>query len=244
MVWAVLSGIEGNLAAYEAVLGDLMGQNQLIEQLFVLGDVVGPSPGGVTDNVKLVQRLQSPKPGEPTPEVCQGWWEEQVLILHAMGREGEPSELIERYGSEMVTQLWEAVPRQIVPWISQLEFGMMELDCLFIHGSPVAVDEELLPETSPLRLMDRLQRVQANRLFCGRSGQSFCCEIEAAQITQTLQQLDQQETQQIERPSVQKVIGVGSVGRSPGKASYVLYEPGSDQLQFKTVHYGAAKGFG
>ena len=240
MAWAILSGIEGNLPAYEAVLTDLKRQKQQIEQLFVIGDVIGPTP----HNAKLVKRLQSPRTGEPTPDVCLGWWEEQAMILHAMGQQDEPTELIERYGKEMITQLWEAVPREILPWLSRLEFGMMELDCLMIHGSPAGVGEALTPETSPLLMLDRLQRVQANYLFCGRSGLSFCCEIEAGQVTQRLQTLDGEEERQLERPTVQKVVGVGAVGRSPGKASYVLYEPESDRIEFKTVRYGAKKGFG
>ena len=154
MAWAILSGIEGNLPAYEAVLTDFKRQKQQIEQLFVIGDVIGPTP----HNVKLVKRLQSPRKGEPTPDVCLGWWEEQALILHALGQQNEPTELIERYGKEMVTQLWKAVPREITPWLSRLEFGMMELDCLMIHGSPMGVSDELTPETSPLLMLDRLQR--------------------------------------------------------------------------------------
>ena len=240
MAWAILSGIEGNLAAYEAVLADLQRQKRDIEQLFVIGDVIGPTP----DNVKLLKRIQSPRKGELTPDVCLGWWEEQALILHALGQQNEPTELIERYGKAMVKQLWEAVPREITPWLSRLEFGMMELDCLMIHGSPMGVGDELTPETSPLLMLDRLQRVQANRLFCGRSGLSFCCEIDSGRVTQRLQTLDGEEERQLERPTAQKIIGVGSVGRSPGKASYVLYEPGSDHLEFKEVRYGANKGFG
>ena len=240
MAWAILSGIEGNLPAYEAVLEDLKYQKQSIEQLFLIGDIIGPTP----NNVKLVKRIQSPRPGEPTPDVCQGWWEEQALILYALGRQDEPTEMVERYGGEMITQLWEAVPRELLPWLTKLEFGMMELDCLMIHGSPSGVEEALTPETSPLTMLDRLQRVQANRMFCGRSGLSFCCEIEAGQLTQRLQTLDGEDSRQVKRPAVQKVIGVGSVGRSPGKASYVLYEPGSDQIEFKEVRYGVKKGFG
>ncbi len=240
MAWAILSGIEGNLAAYEAVLSDLKRQKQSIEQLFVLGDVIGPTP----HNVQLVQRLQSPRTGEATPEVCQGWWEEQALILYALGRSEEPTELVKRYGNEMITQLWEAVPRELLPWLSGLEFGMMELDCLMIHGSPSGVEEALTPETSPLVMLDRLQRVQANRLFCGRSGLSFCCEIGSGQLVQRLQTLDGEDCRQVDQPTVHKVIGVGSVGRVPGEASYVLYEPGSDRVEFREVRYGARKGFG
>lgn len=240
MTWAILSGIEGHLGAYDAVLNDLKRQRQSVERLFVLGDVISLTP----HNLKLVERLRSPQPGEPTPEVCLGWWEEQALILYGLGRQGEPTAFMERYGLGRVKELWDAVPRSLTTWLSELEFGFMELDCLFIHGSPVGVDDELTPATSPLILIDRLQRVQAHRLFCGRSGQSFCYELEAGQVTQRLQTLEGIQTQQIQRPGVQKVIGVGAVGRVPGVASYVLYEPGSDRVEFREVRYGAKTGFG
>ena len=41
MHWAILSGIEGNLAAYEAVLKDIHRQKHQVTDLFVLGDCVG-----------------------------------------------------------------------------------------------------------------------------------------------------------------------------------------------------------
>jgi len=72
MIWAVLSGIEGNLAAYEAVLADIKRQRQLVEELYILGDVIAP----ISESEKVIQRVRSPQPYEPKPQVCQGWWEE------------------------------------------------------------------------------------------------------------------------------------------------------------------------
>ena len=37
-MWAILSGIEGNIAAYEAVLADLNRQRVEVEALYILGD--------------------------------------------------------------------------------------------------------------------------------------------------------------------------------------------------------------
>ena len=34
-MWAILSGIEGNLAAYEAVLADLKRQRVTVEELYI-----------------------------------------------------------------------------------------------------------------------------------------------------------------------------------------------------------------
>jgi len=122
--WAILSGIEGNLAAYEAVLADIKRQRHLVEELYILGDVIAATPA----SIKVIQRIQSPRANEPVPQVCQGWWEEQLLILHGLGRTGEPTELIERYGMDMVKTLWDAIPREMVEWVRSLDFGFFELD--------------------------------------------------------------------------------------------------------------------
>ena len=169
MSWAILSGIEGNLTAYEAVLADIKCQGNLVEEIYILGDVVGLNP----DSEKLVQRLQFPHRNELQPMICKGWWEEQCLILHSLGATSEPIDLIRTYGANAVKLLWDSVSRTTVEWIRNLDFGFFEFDSLLIHGSTVAVDEELTPETPPLVMCDRLQRMQANNLFCGRSGQTF-----------------------------------------------------------------------
>ncbi len=44
MTWAILSGIQGNLTAYEAVLADIKRQGNLVEEIYILGDVVGLTP--------------------------------------------------------------------------------------------------------------------------------------------------------------------------------------------------------
>jgi hypothetical protein len=39
-------------------------------------------------------------------------------------------------------------------------------------------------------------------------------------------------------------IGVGNVGGTPNKATYTIYSPNTDIVQFRTVRYGKSKGFG
>jgi hypothetical protein len=80
MQWAILSGIEGNLPAYEAVLADIRRQRQPVTDLFILGDLVGLRG----DSEAVVRRVRSPKRGEPIPQVCTGWWEEQCFSLHGI----------------------------------------------------------------------------------------------------------------------------------------------------------------
>ncbi|TBR59474.1 metallophosphatase [Westiellopsis prolifica IICB1] len=237
--WAILSGIEGNLAAYEAVMADIKRQAASIEALYILGDVVGPHQ----ESEQLVERVRQPHRGELKPLVCKGWWEEQCLILHGLGTIGEPKELMAKYGAETVKQLWDSVSRQTVQWIRSLDFGFFELDCLLIHGTTVSVDEELTPETPPIQMLDRLMRMQANNLFCGRSGLAFQYQLSAGSITTETTTLDSQADSQSVSLTSHQVICVGNVGRKPGEATYTLYNPSHNQVEFKTIRYGLAKGF-
>ncbi|MEQ8961524.1 MAG: hypothetical protein RLP02_26960 [Coleofasciculus sp. C2-GNP5-27] len=40
-----------------------------------------------------------------------------------------------------------------------------------------------------------------------------------------------------------QIVGVGNVGRIPGQATYTLYHPNSNRIEFKTVRYGSGRGF-
>ncbi len=238
MMWAIASGIEGNLSAYEAVIADINRQN--VDEFFIIGDVVGPT----ADSEAVVDRIRNPQPGEQISAVCQGWWEEQCLILHALGRTGEPTQLIDQFGNQMIKTLWDSVSRETIDWIQGLDFGIVELDALLVHGSAMGVDDELTPETSPIDLLDRLARTEVNSLFCGRSGLAFEAEIQSGSIQSTVQRLDCSPVPERCTLTPKKVIGVGNVGRSPGLATYTLYSPGSNQVTFRSVSYPVKKGFG
>ncbi|MGB3637314.1 MAG: metallophosphatase [Rivularia sp. (in: cyanobacteria)] len=239
MKWAILSGIEGNLAAYEAVMADIKRQSRYIEALYILGDVVGPTP----ESEKLVERLRQPQFGL-TPLVCKGWWEEQCLILHGLSATSDENDLLEQFGGETVKLLWDSVSRNTVEWIRNLDFGFFELDCLLIHGTTVSVDEALTPETSPVMMLDRVARMQANNLFCARSGLTFQYNLEAGSIDTGITTLDNQTPNQTINVTPRMVVGVGNVGRKSGEATYTLYNPNNNQVEFKTVRYGVNKGFG
>lgn len=237
--WAILSGIEGNLVAYEAVLADIKRQRQPVEHLYILGDAIAPTG----ESERLMQRITSPRLHEPVPQVCQGWWEEQLLILHGLGRTGEPTELIDRYGIEMVKTLWDAIPRPMVEWVRSLDFGFFELDCLLIHGSTTSVSDLLTPDTPPMQMLDRLMRMDANNLFCGRSGLTFQYQIQQGSVTSSITTLETATPPQAILVKPRQVIGVGNVGRIFGQATYTLYSPHTDRIEFRTVRYGSGKGF-
>lgn len=39
-MWAILSGIQGNLPAYQAVLADIQQRSVTVENLYILGDFI------------------------------------------------------------------------------------------------------------------------------------------------------------------------------------------------------------
>ena len=167
------------------------------------------------------------------------------MILHGLGRTGEPTALIEQYGAATAKTLWDAVPRELVRQIQSWEFGIFELDCLLAHGSSLGVDDVLTPDMPVVTLIDRLQRMEANYLFCGRSGLTFDYEIAMGQLQSTVQTLDQPVASQSRELSTTKhIIGVGNVGAGE-QATYTLFYPESGRIQFQTVQYRARfKGFG
>jgi len=112
-----------------------------------------------------------------------------------------------------------------------------------IHGSSVSVSDELTPDTPAIQMLDRLMRMDANTLFCGRSGLTFQYEIQQGTVTSSMTTLDRSTSPQAIAVKPRQVVGVGNVGRLPGQASYALYHPNSNQVEFRTVRYGAGKGF-
>ena len=237
--WAILSGIEGNLVAYEAVLADIRRQRYPVAELYVLGDVVGLKG----DNRAVVQRLQSPRTGELEPQVCIGWWEEQCFNLYLLGGLPDAPELIAQEGADTAQHLFESVSRESVEWMRSLHFGFHELDCLLIHGSTVGYADELTPDMPAIQLCDRLIRADAKNLFCGRSGLAFECWIEPSDLCSTIVTLEGTQAPQEQGRSPRRVVGVGNVGRILGQATYTLYNPANNHITFKTVKYGKAKGF-
>ena len=84
--------------------------------------------------------------------------------------------------------------------------------------------------------MDRLQRINVNYLFSGRSSLLYEYELQEANLTSTVTTLDTQisDTKQLKQ---KKIIGVGNVGKNPHQASYVLYNPYNGQLKLQSIEY-------
>ena len=190
--------------------------------LFVLGDVIGPE----RDCNALLKRLQQPRRGELEPQCLYGWWEDQLLAERGHRGERRADALRRSQGEEAVEALLQAVDPAHMNWLAALQFGFIELDCALLHGSSAAVDDNLTPDSSPLLLLDRLSRLDVNRLFTARSGQQFRLELSGGGIESQLQDLEGQRHHQQSVPRRQ-VIGIGAGIR------YTLYDPGSDRLDFR-----------
>lgn len=229
-MWAILSGIEGNLRAYQRVIDDILRQKVSVEEIYILGDIIGISE----ENEALVSEIRHPNHSIPM-RLCRGWWEEQCLILHSLHSTADPVELIDEYGVEASKKLWDCVSPDTVEWLRGLDFGFVEFDCLLIHGSTVNVSEVLTPDTSPWIILDRINRVNVNYLFCGRSHQLFDYELQLGSIESSIVTLDNKSISEVKQVSKKRLIGVGNVGKIENNISYVLYNPYNNSLILRNL---------
>jgi hypothetical protein len=218
--WALISGLRGDLEAYEAIQADLR-QTRRVDTLFVLGDVIGPE----RECNALLKRLQQPRRGELEPQCLYGWWEDQLLAERGYRGERRADALRLSQGEAAVDALLQAVDSGHLGWLAELQFGFIELNCALMHGSSAAVDDSLGPDSSPLLLLDRVSRLDVNRLFTARSGRQFRLELSGGGIESQVRDLEGQRHQQQSVPQRQ-VIGIGA------GIHYTIYDPGSDRLDF------------
>ena len=188
--WALISGLRGDLEAYEAIQEDLR-HTRRVDTLFVLGDVIGPA----RNCDALLSRLQQPRRGELQPQCLYGWWEDQLLAERGYRGERRADALRLSQGEAAVDALLQAVDPCHMGWLAELQFGFIELDCALLHGSSATVEDSLGPDSSPLLLLDRLTRMEVNRLFTARSGQQFSIELTGGGIESQVRDLEGQRHQ-------------------------------------------------
>jgi hypothetical protein len=192
-----------------------------VDTLFVLGDVIGPE----RECNALLNRLQQPRCGELEPQCLYGWWEDQLLAERGYRGQRRADALRLGQGETAIDALLQAVDPAYMDWLAGLQLGFVELGCALLHGSSVAVDDSLGPNSSPLFLLDRLNRMDVNRLFTARSGRQFRLELSGGGIESQVRDLEGQRHHQQSVPPRQ-VIGIGA------GIHYTLYDPGSDRLDF------------
>ena len=218
--WALISGLRGDMEAYEAIQEDLR-HTRRVDTLFVLGDVIGPE----RECNALLNRLQQPRRGELEPQCLYGWWEDQLLAERGYRGQRRADALRLGQGETAIDALLQAVDPAYMDWLAGLQLGFVELGCALLHGSSVAVDDSLGPNSSPLFLLDRLTRMDLNRLFTARSGRQFRLELSGGGIESQVRDLEGQRHHQQSVPP-RHVIGIGA------GIHYTVYDPGSDRLDF------------
>ena len=226
--WALVSGLHGDLELYERIQRNLSMQRG-VESLFVLGDLISPE----RNCDALLERLRQPKRGDLKPDCIYGWWEEQLLAERGYRGDQNAQVLSREHGDDVVDALLNAVDERHLPWLASLQFGFIELDCALIHGSSADIGDRLTRDTSPLILLDRLTRLDVNRLFTARSGQQFRLELTGGSIQSHVKDTagEQQQEQAVPKRSV---IGIGQ------GAAFSLYDPATDRLDFMTTGESSA----
>jgi len=221
--WALVSGLRGDLETYDLIQRDLK-KTRGVTALFVLGDLVGPE----RNCDALLDRLKNPHRGDLKPDCIYGWWEEQLLAERGFRGERKADALRLSQGEDAVSALLNTVNPSHLKWLASLQFGFIELDCALIHGSSSDVGDNLTSETSPLILLDRLTRLNVNRLFTARSTKQFHLELTGGGINSQVKDLNGKREQQQEVPK-RSVIGIGA------GLNYTLYDVGSDKTHFLTA---------
>ena len=221
--WALVSGLRGDLDLYEQIQADIKKQRGAAH-LFVLGDMISPN----RNCDALLTRLRRPKRSDLQPNCIYGWWEEQLLAAHGYRGGQQPEALGTDNDARTNKKLREVVNVELLHWLASLQFGFIELDCGLIHGSSADVGDQLLETTSPLILLDRLTRLDVNRLFTARSGRQFRLQLTGGQIQSKVLDPAGQAEQEHTVPK-RSVIGIGS------GANYTLYDPASDHIEFLSV---------
>ena len=221
--WALVSGLRGDLDLYARIQSDLKKQRGTAH-LFVLGDMISPDHNCDA----LLARLRRPKRGDLQPNCIYGWWEEQLLIDYGYRGDQKPDVRNKPDGATTMQHLREAVSQEHLNWLASLQFGFIELDCGLIHGSSADVGDPLQESTSPLILLDRLTRLDVNRLFTARSGRQFRLQLTGGQIQSKVKDHagEEQRDQAVPKRSV---IGIGS------GENYTVYDPASDHIEFLSV---------
>ena len=218
--WALVSGLNGDLETYEQIQRHLKLQRG-VSNLFILGDIVGANPKCNA----LLERIRHPQRNDIAPDCIYGWLEDELLAELGFRGDRRAELLRQSKGEDAVLNLASSVDQSHISWLASLQFGFIELDCALIHGSSADVGDQLDDKTSPLILLDRLTRLDVNRLFTARSQKQFTIELTGGGVhSKVVDHAAEHESDQ----AVPKrtIIGIGSGYK------YTIYDPATDKVEF------------
>lgn len=208
---AVISDIHANLIALQEVIKDI--QNEGCEFVFCLGDIVlaGPQPKETLDFVKeqnwtIIQGNTDKLIAEYGPEVLEMMQEKYPIMANAIV---DDVNYVDAEGKDFLENL---------PPMLQMEIEGVKV--LFVHGSPRANNEDILPNRPLSEIEEIIEGTDAALILCGHT------HVPCGYQTN----------------SMQTVVNVGSVGRpmTPTPLScYVVidFENGTFNVKHKFVDY-------
>ena len=209
---AVLSDIHGNVQALEAVMTDVI--NQKCEHVYCLGDLAlaGPQPKEILDyvmtqeNWTVIQGNTDKMIANYGPDVLEFLEAQYPIMANALADD-----------VKQLDDLYRAYMSALPPQLSQMIEGNK---VLFVHGSPRANNEDILPEMPLEEVEEIIDGTSEKLILCGHT------HIPCGYQTNT----------------GQTVVNVGSVGRPMTEkplACYVVIDfgDGSFELKHRFVPY-------
>lgn len=216
MLYAIVSDIHGNLAAWNAVLADLTAMKA--EKIICLGDVVGygPEPSEVLESVyKHVDAF--------------------VMGNHDAVAAGKMSaESFNDHAREMIEWSANRISAKGRAFLGQQPLVLKSPDFVCTHGSldcPGAFNYVLEPEEA----LSTFNATDASLVFIGHSHIPSICVLGASGVPHFLK------SQDFERePGKRYIVNVGSVGDprdEDPRASYCLYNDKTKDICFRRVAF-------
>lgn len=212
---AVISDIHANLIALQEVLKDI--ENEKCEHIICLGDLIlaGPQPISIMDfigqqNWTIIQGNTDKLIAEYSPEILEMLKEKYPVMANAIVDDMN-------YVTEENQKYLQDLP-------AQLEADIEGVKVLFVHGSPRANNEDILPNKPLEEIEEIVEGVEADLILCGHT--HIPCGYQTT--------------------NKQTVVNVGSVGRPMTPTPLACYavidfENGGFNIRHKFVDYDREK---
>lgn len=212
---AVISDIHANLIALQEVLKDI--EQEKCEHIVCLGDLIlaGPQPISITDFVMqqewtIIQGNTDKLIAEYSPEILEMLKEKYPVMANAIVDDMN-------YVTEENQKYLQELP-------AQLEADIEGVKVLFVHGSPRANNEDILPNRPLEEIEEIIAGVDADLILCGHT--HIPCGYQTTKK--------------------QTVVNVGSVGRPMTPTPLACYavidfENGVFNIRHKFVDYDREK---
>lgn len=216
---AVIADIHANILALDAVLTDIRDQG--IEQILVLGDIVGYGPAPE----ECVERLR----------------ETQAMVIRGnhdqAASDGETPGGFSRAASWSVPWTWQHLKPEQRQWLGELPLFHKDKRCFAVHGAPIDptfMNAYVYARTSD-RNLDYLQEQALSLCFHGHSHIAGCWWRDSTGTSGFT--TDDQPTL---NDGTIRLVCPGSVGQprdGSHDACYIVWSPESPQLRWRHVDY-------